>query len=88
MHAADPIGLIPSRFSLNKDKSACICQLGKVLSPDGSLCVARCVTGWFDLGNGSCATCPSPFFACSDAVTPTRWYVLQLLEPPVRLSSR
>ncbi|GAA5867152.1 hypothetical protein JCM3774_004411 [Rhodotorula dairenensis] len=62
----------PSGFSLNADKTACICRAGKVLSPDGSLCVARCVTGWYDLGNGSCVTCPEPFFACTDALTPTR----------------
>ncbi|GAA5986253.1 hypothetical protein JCM10908_006477 [Rhodotorula pacifica] len=62
----------PAGFALNDDKSACICRPGKFLSPDGSQCVSRCVTGWFDFGNGSCATCPDPFFACSDAVTPTR----------------
>ncbi|KWU43004.1 hypothetical protein RHOSPDRAFT_35390 [Rhodotorula sp. JG-1b] len=61
-----------ARLTCSAGQSACICQPGKVMSPDASLCVARCVTGWFDLGNGSCATCPSPFFACSDAATPTR----------------
>lgn len=78
LNAADPLDSTPCSFSLNKEKTACICHGGKVLSPDGSLCVARCVTGWYNLGNGSCATCPSPFFACSNAVTPTRWYVIQL----------
>lgn len=77
---ADVTAKCTSRFSLNADKSACICRPGKVLSPDGTLCVARCVTGWYDFGNGSCATCPEPFFACTDAVTPTRWCVPSRLE--------
>ncbi|GAA5985952.1 hypothetical protein JCM11641_004839 [Rhodosporidiobolus odoratus] len=58
-------------FSINADKTECICREGKVISVDGSKCLDNCTSGSYKVGDGTCAACPAPFAKCSSPTVAT-----------------